>query len=198
MRPFKWALASVSKLCAGGLSRAIATAALCPITLIKTRMEATGAHMLTGRNNMFTVARDVVRAWGVRGLWRGCVPTVLANAPFSAIYYSVYMGIRQHAAPAGWPQAATNFAAGVAAAMVATLATQPSDVLRSRAMLLSDKSSTLAWASSALGGDGRRIFLAGASPRFVKRTLQTALVWTLYESALPTVSRALAGTAPAA
>lgn len=30
--------------------------------------------------------------------------------------------------------------------------------------------------------------LAGAAPRVVKRTLQTALVWTLYEELLPQLS----------
>jgi solute carrier family 25, member 38 len=148
--------------------------------------------MLAGRNNMFTVARGIVRTTGVQGLWKGCVPTVLANAPFSAIYYSVYTGIRNSVAFTGWPQAGVNFSAGLVAAMVATLATQPSDVIRSRAQLTASKIGTLAWASRALGSDGGRVFLAGATPRVLKRTLQTALVWTMYEQLLPVIVLALA------
>ena len=175
---------------AGGLARAIATAVLCPISLIKTRMEATGAYMLTSKNSMFTVARDITREHGVRGLWRGVFPTILSNAPFSALYYSVYSEIKKAAAGSA-PQPAINLGAGFIAAMTATLATQPTDVIRARIQLGASKS-TFETASRALQEHGSRVFMSGAMPRFLKRSVQTALVWALYEELLPVLTAAVA------
>lgn len=177
---------------AGGLSRGLATIVLSPITLIKTRLEATGALGFDSSRSMASIAREVVRTQGVRGLWRGCVPTVLSNAPFSAIYYSVYCHC-QRAAGAGSqiPLFAVNFSAGVLAAMAATIVTQPTDVLRARVQL--GVASGFFSAAKSAGAEGSlpRTFFAGATPRFMKRTIQTALIWTLYEEIMPIVHGAL-------
>ena len=37
---------------------------------------------------------------------------------------------------------------------------------------------------------GLRGLMSGAAPRIVKRTLQTALLWTLYEELLPALTKA--------
>lgn len=178
---------------AGGLSRGLATVVLSPITLIKTRLEATGALGLDSSRTMVTVAREVIKTQGIRGLWRGCVPAVLSNAPFSAIYYSVYSHCQQAAGPESpVPHTAVNFSAGVLAAMVATLVTQPTDVLRARVQL-GVASGLFSAAKSAVKGPDSipRTFLAGAMPRFLKRTIQTALIWTLYEEITPIIYGAL-------
>ena len=172
------------------LARATATAFTSPISLIKTRMEATGAFILAPNNNMFTVARGIVQKNGPQGLWRGAVPTIMSNAPFSGIYYCVYNEIKKFAAQEGRPQAAINFGAGITAAMIATLATQPTDVVRAWIQL----GATGGWVESrsALKRHGGRVLMSGAMPRFLKRSLQTALVWTLYEELLPMMMAALA------
>jgi solute carrier family 25, member 38 len=177
----------------GGLSRAISTAVLSPISLIKTQMEATGAFMIAPPNNMLTVATGIVRSHGVRGLWRGTLPTILSNAPFSGIYYCVYNELKKSASGFGGPQAAFNLGAGFVAAMFATLATQPMDVIRARIQLGASRG-MLQSASMALKEHGGKVFMSGATPRFFKRSLQTALVWTLYEEMLPVVASALTVT----
>jgi solute carrier family 25 protein 38 len=72
-------------------------------------------------------------------------PTVLTNAPFSALYYMFYTklkGVLSEAVATSNdgeqkrpPQAAVNFVSGVFAATVATLLTQPTDVVRTRMQL---------------------------------------------------------------
>ena len=104
------------------------------------------------------------------------------------------------------PSTAANFIAGTVAAVGATLLTQPADVVRTRVQL--------GLAVAAGGGSGaarvgmlqllRAIgreqgmqgLLAGAVPRIVKRTMQTALVWTLYEELYPMLSGAWARALP--
>jgi len=75
----------------------------------------------------------------VRALWRGVLPALGANAPFSAVHYACYSRLQAEIArrrPASSPSSpATNFAAGGVASALATLATQPFDVLRTRGSL---------------------------------------------------------------
>jgi solute carrier family 25, member 38 len=184
-------LVTRSHCTAGGLSRGLATVLLSPVTLVKTRLEATGSFGLSGTGNMFTVARDVIKVQGIRGLWTGCIPAVLSNAPFSAIYYSVYSQC-QKTAIMGAPQPLINFAAGMLGAMVATVVTQPTDVLRARVQL---GAATGLWSAAKTAVQSEsvpRTFMTGAMPRFLKRTIQTALIWTLYEEIMPVVYRILA------
>lgn len=179
---------------AGSLSRGLATAILSPISLIKTKMEATGAYMLAPKNNIIAVARGITQQHGIRGLWRGVVPTILSNAPFSGIYYCVYNEIRKASRGLDSPQTCINFAAGIAAAMVATLATQPTDVFRAWVQLGAAKGATES--AAALRQHGGRVLMSGAMPRFLKRSLQTALVWTLYEELLPMMTSITAVSIP--
>jgi solute carrier family 25, member 38 len=179
---------------AGGLSRGLATVILSPISLIKTKMEATGAYILAPRNNIYTVARSITQQHGVRGLWRGVVPTILSNAPFSGIYYCVYNEIRKAASGSGNPQMAVNFGAGIFAAMAATLATQPTDVFRAWVQLGAARGASES--AAALRKHGSRVLMSGAMPRFLKRSLQTALVWTMYEELLPMMTSFMTLPAP--
>lgn len=176
---------------AGSAARAAATAFTTPISLIKTKMEATGSYMLAPGSNIAAVARAIVRERGMRGLWRGMLPTILSNAPFSGIYYCVYNELKKTAAKRfDAPVPVMNFGAGVIAAMAATLATQPTDVVRAWVQL--GASGGFSDSTTQLRRHGGRVLMSGATPRFLKRSLQTALVWTLYEEIMPLLTAAFA------
>lgn len=46
-----------------------------------------------------------------------------------------------------------------------------------------------ALAVDAFSKGGLKALLSGATPRFMKRSLQTALVWTMYEELLPIITK---------
>ena len=228
----------------GGGARALSTALTSPLTLVKTRMEFCGSVVgastsaaaaaassssvsLRGMSTVSALAA-IARAEGARGLFRGLGPTVAANAPFSALYYSFYSRLRVRFADAGAPAAASNFGAGLLAAAAATVLTQPADMVRTHMQLglggggagaaaagaaagvgaaatgsTAAAAASAAAASSSLGPwqtlssvvrtRGPGALLAGTAPRILKRTLQTALVWTLYEELQPRIATAASG-----
>ena len=168
--------------CAAGLSRAAATTLLCPVTVVKTRMEF--GSLPPGLNPVQAMAR-VGRSEGPLALYRGLGASILSSAPFSALYYLFYTRLQRRlgeVAP-GSP-AAVNFASGVIAAAGATVLTQPIDFLRTKAQLSTARVGGGAGLLKELGSIAGSAAFSGTSPRFFKRVLQTALVWTLYEHLL--------------
>lgn len=237
-------------------------------------MEYVGAGGHAYRGTLHAL-REIWRAEGLRGMYRGIGPTALSQAPFSALYYMFYTQLQASSAPPlgglprsmlprswwqspfgrglrsaslaikgvlSWacalfssvcctrgaqagsnipelrcrppsprlqerlkggerPSVAVNFVSGTLAGMAATVLTQPADVIRTRMQLdLSGaaggagapaaQGSTLQIFRQIVGQQGLRGLLVGAAPRVVKRTLQTALLWTLYEELYPALSRA--------
>ena len=133
----------------GGGARTLSSALTSPLTLVKTRMEFAGS----GGASTVQALAAIARAEGARGLLRGLGPTVAANAPFSALYYSFYSRLRVRFADAGAPAAASNFGAGLLAAAAATVLTQPADMVRTHMQL----------GLGGLGGGGAGPALGGAA-----------------------------------
>jgi solute carrier family 25 protein 38 len=231
----KPALTAGEAFLVGGGARTLSSALTSPLTLVKTRMEFAGS----GGASTVQALAAIARAEGARGLLRGLGPTVAANAPFSALYYSFYSRLRVRFADAGAPAAASNFGAGLLAAAAATVLTQPADMVRTHMQLglgglggggagaalggaagaalggaagaaaatgavsSSSAAAAAAASSSSLGPwqtlsavvreRGPGALLAGTAPRILKRTLQTALVWTLYEELQPRFATAASG-----
>lgn len=184
----------------GGLSRAMAAVVSCPITVVKTRMEYvanSGSPVVHRYQGTFQALKSIAKSEGVAGLYRGLGPTVLSNAPFSALYYTFYTRLQSRLSPDRKPSTAVNFVSGTIAAVAATLITQPADVVRTRVQLglssqmvsrfsgTTSANSMITVLRSISKNEGMTGLFAGAAPRILKRTLQTALVWTLYEELMP-------------
>jgi hypothetical protein len=83
----------------------------------------------------------------------------------------------------GRHSATRTFACSTAAGFVATLATQPFDVLRTRVQLEQRAVRSITRARSLLE-QGMSVFLAGFWPRLMKRTLASSVTWTVFEQML--------------
>ncbi len=184
----------------GGLSRAMAAVVSCPITVVKTRMEY--AH-IPGRaslpvpkyKNTFHALETIFKTEGMKGLYRGLTPTILSNAPFSAFYYLFYTRLQTRLQEYDLSPMMVNLSSSTVAAIGATLLTQPADVVRTRMQLNLVNAQARATSLQVMRGivtsQGMYGLLVGAAPRMLKRTLQTALVWTLYEEISPRIHLAL-------
>ncbi|CAI0451283.1 unnamed protein product [Linum tenue] len=79
---------------AGAAAGAIAATFVCPLDVIKTRLQVHGlpvaAHSSGRGSAIVTILQSIVKTEGVRGLYRGLSPTILAILPNWAVYFTVY------------------------------------------------------------------------------------------------------------
>ncbi|KAJ1953788.1 hypothetical protein EC988_002794, partial [Linderina pennispora] len=74
---------------AGALSGVTSCVLLQPFDLLKTRMQQsyTQQAMVLRQSSILKSAQAVVAQDGVRGLWRGTIPTLIRNAPGTSLYF---------------------------------------------------------------------------------------------------------------
>nr|CAD7260144.1 unnamed protein product [Timema shepardi] len=142
--------------------------------------------------------RVIYRTEGARGLCCGLVPTLFRDAPFSGLYLMFYTQIktllpegedkllRLWRVFADWLKgnlsAPTNFSCGLVAGLLASVMTQPADVLKTKMQLYPDKFQNLqtiiVYVHKKYGVKG---YFKGLVPRMLRRTLMAAMAWTVYE-----------------
>jgi len=168
----------------GAASRTIAGSILLPFTVIKARYES-GFFGYTGIGNAFVA---IYRIEGVRGLWSGMCATVMRDAPFSGLYLMFYneakkSAMERRASVAPWlPVPTLHFLCGLWAGALASVVTQPPDVLKTHMQLNPQMhrkvTTTLLFVYRKNGVKG---FFRGLVPRTMRRTLMAATAWTVYE-----------------
>jgi len=175
----------LNALATGACARVIATILVSPITVVKTRVEYFGAEP---RKNFVQCVMKLAKKEGLGGLYRGVLPNIASSVPFSAIYYSLYTSMQDRLAQADrlrdQPPVVRNLISSSCAAVVATLTTQPADILRTQAQLDFSSNSALKNAQllySRCRELGFRTLFVGSGPRVTKRIFQAILVWTVYE-----------------
>ncbi|XP_071388827.1 mitochondrial glycine transporter B-like isoform X1 [Centroberyx affinis] len=164
----------------GAGARAVAGVSMLPVTVIKTRFES-------GRYNYVSVAgalRSVYETEGIRALFSGLTATLLRDAPFSGIYVMFYSQAKR-----SLPQEVSsscyaplmNFGCGVVSGVLASLVTQPADVVKTHIQVSPSHWSTTDAVRYIYTENGLRGFFRGAVPRSLRRTLMAAMAWTVYE-----------------
>lgn len=161
-----------------------------PITVIKTRFES-------GIYNYHRISQALAQIYskeGIRGLCCGLVPTLVRDAPFSGLYLMFYTQLKQllamnrHSDTAGGSSlhpivaSTAHFSCGVTAGILASMVTHPADVIKTRMQLDPIKNhSVRATVVRVFRDTGVRGFMVGLAPRMLRRTLMSALAWTVYE-----------------
>ncbi|KAJ2714132.1 Carrier protein, mitochondrial [Coemansia spiralis] len=202
-------LASYEKyasLFAGCSARTMAVAVISPLELVRTRVQASPVH------NVRTVISDIsheIRRGGIRILWRGLVPTLWRDVPFSAIYWFGYerwraavyepMFAARRARTAGPANAdlvsrlAVAFCSGASSGVVAATVTMPFDVAKTRRQIeryaaaghpqqqLTRPSSLAHVLREIVAAEGPRGLFAGLAPRLMKVVPSCAIMISSYE-----------------
>eukprot|EP01063_Lacrimia_lanifica_P012581 TRINITY_DN1923_c0_g3_i1.p1 TRINITY_DN1923_c0_g3~~TRINITY_DN1923_c0_g3_i1.p1 ORF type:complete len:272 (+),score=71.62 TRINITY_DN1923_c0_g3_i1:139-954(+) len=143
-------------------------------------------------------AAALVRAEGVRGLYRGVAATASKNALNTAIRFPAqrfFKGCFPHT-DHGAAAAAQHGAAGVLAGWTSVVATQPFDTIKTKQQGTSPGGARLPLAravSETWRGGGVRGFYAGTVPRLLRVAPENAILFAIY----PSVRDALAAAAGA-
>ncbi|XP_077525825.1 mitochondrial glycine transporter A-like isoform X3 [Haemaphysalis longicornis] len=168
----------------GASARSIAGVVLLPVTVIKTRFESEVYHY----RSMSEATRDIYRTHGMRGLYSGLIPTLIRDAPYSGIYLVFYVQAKRFVPQSvqqegsGGQLVAANFTCGLVAGLLASVVTQPADVIKTHMQLSPAKfSSILATVLLVAREEGVVGYFRGLVPRMLRRTLVTAMAWSFYE-----------------
>lgn len=172
---------ALESVCLGAGARTVAGVCMLPVTVVKTRFES-------GRYSYSSVSGALLsmyRTEGLRSLFSGLTATLLRDAPFSGIYVMFYTQSKKSLPPelVSAPCAPLlNFSCGIFAGVLASLVTQPADVVKTRVQVSPGKfGGTKEAIVYIFRTDGVRGFFRGAVPRCLRRTLMAAMAWTVYE-----------------
>lgn len=152
------------------LARTVETYVRMPLELIRTQMQAAEGSM-----SIATCAR-ALRAQPFHLWFRGTVPTLLRDVPFSAIYWFSYEhAMRRTEIPSEWvPNGgvrtfAKSFLCGAGAGMVAGLLTTPTDVIKTVRQHQVDGGQSASYADIwRLMRQNPRLAFAGVGPRLLR------------------------------
>ena len=116
-------------LLAGSLSRTIAVAAVCPLELIRTKMQSRLGY---NYREVVSVIHSAVVQNGVLSLWRGLSAMLLRDVPFSIFYWIGYEELKNRFR-CSWSREYDNivpFIAGSISGCSAAILTNPLDVIK--------------------------------------------------------------------
>ncbi|XP_029914949.1 mitochondrial glycine transporter A [Myripristis murdjan] len=172
-------LGAIEAMMLGVGARTVAGVFMLPVTVIKTRFES-------GRYNYGSVAgalRCVCQTEGPKALFSGLMPTLIRDAPFSGIYVMFYSqtkaSLPKEISTSAYAPVA-NFSCGVLAGVLASLITQPADVVKTHVQV-STQLRTADAIKYIYMEHGLQGFFRGAVPRSLRRTMMAAMAWTVYE-----------------
>jgi len=169
----------------GCSARTVAACIMIPFTVIKTRFESPNFHY----SSTVSALRQILQTEGLRGLTRGLGATLVRDVPFSGLYLMFYEHLKSitpddvkktHGSSA-------HFVCGMTAGVLASLVTQPADVIKTRLQLSPDTKSVATVIGQIYRQQGLVGFTSGLVPRSLRRTLMAALAWTVYEKMIKSI-----------
>jgi len=171
----------------GMMARTISGVTMIPMTVVKTRYES-GVY---GYRGIREAMQLIYQREGSRGLTCGLSATLLRDAPFSGLYFMFYTQLKQ-LYPSDYLDgrftSLCHLSCGMVAGVMASLLTQPFDVIKTKMQLypkkFSNMFSVVTYIHAKYGPLG---FLKGLAPRLLRRTLMAAMAWTVYEKVTETL-----------
>ncbi|CAK9170795.1 unnamed protein product [Ilex paraguariensis] len=182
---------------AGMLSNLISCVYYVPLEVICQRLMVQGLPGITFCNGPFDIVCKVVKAEGIRGMYRGFGLTAVTQSPASALWWGAY-GAAQHIIwrslscaenlekkPSHLDMVAVQATAGMVAGACSSVVTTPIDTVKTRLQVIDDygagRPSVIRTAKTLLKEDGWRGFYRGFGPRFLNMSLYGTTMIVTYE-----------------
>jgi len=122
---------TLQSLLIGATARAFAASAMIPFTVLKTRFES-GSFQYRGLGSALV---SIAKTEGGVGLCRGLAPTLLRDAPFSALYLACYEALKANLPGQETSPTSHHLLCGLGAGVLASLATHPADRVKTTMQL---------------------------------------------------------------
>ncbi|GAB2265578.1 hypothetical protein Dimus_000616 [Dionaea muscipula] len=183
---------------AGMLSNLVSCVYYVPLDVVCQRLMVQGLPGTTIRGGPLDIVRKVIKAEGIRGLYRGFGLTALSQSPASALWWGTY-GVSQHILwrslgyvdnmekkPSHVEMATVQATAGLVAGACSSVITTPIDTVKTRLQVLDNncgegRPSVLKTANALIKEDGWRGFYRGFGPRFLNMSLYGTTMIVTYE-----------------
>ncbi|XP_025198921.1 mitochondrial glycine transporter B-like [Melanaphis sacchari] len=164
---------------AGFSARCITVSVLMPFTVLKTRVESGQYHYTTLTRGI----TDIYRLEGWKVLCRGWTPTILRDAPFSALYFMIFIKLKNTniLEELDNKQPLYIFGCGLLAGGLASCITQPFDVIKTSQQVSKEKLLLIDAIIMIKRKYGIAGYFKGLSLRVLRRSLMAAMTWTVYE-----------------
>eukprot|EP01017_Pseudomicrothorax_dubius_P042467 TRINITY_DN6936_c0_g3_i1.p1 TRINITY_DN6936_c0_g3~~TRINITY_DN6936_c0_g3_i1.p1 ORF type:complete len:301 (-),score=42.19 TRINITY_DN6936_c0_g3_i1:132-1034(-) len=156
-----------------------------PLTVVRARCEVVGCN---DYNGVIHALRKIYREEGIRGMMKGSVATAWRDAPFAGIYFMILSKSNQYLKELEVPRSLATFISGMIGGSIASVATQPFEVIRTRIQVnfhgkTNDQEYTgiLDAIKRIHKEEGPQGFMRGLLPRLMRKPLNNALTFTLFE-----------------
>lgn len=186
---------------AGAMTGVVASFFLCPLELIKCRMQALEQLTSHQRNHpvalqqasIVAIARDILRREGIRGLYRGLPGIWVKDVPGSFIFFGSYefaKSMIKHTLHVDNLSSREVFLAGVFAGLC-FCSTHPIESIKTRVQVLSGSSSHshqvrhgfIGTAWHILRNEGFKPLCSGLTPSMIRAGLFSGIQFLVYEKA---------------
>ncbi|KAF2838617.1 mitochondrial tricarboxylate transporter-like protein [Patellaria atrata CBS 101060] len=138
----------------------------------------------------------IAREQGIRGFFKGFVPTTARQSANSAVRFSSYTSLKQlaqsYVAPGEKLGTLSTFGIGGMAGIITVYTTMPLDTVKTRMQSIESRSqykNSFNCAAKILKEEGILTFWSGAVPRLVRLMLSGGIVFTMYEKTMEQLDR---------
>ncbi|RYE26749.1 MAG: solute carrier family 25 protein, partial [Sphingobacteriales bacterium] len=174
-------------------SRTLTTLTINPMNVIKTRFEVVGSNQYS---SILHAVKSIYQKDGLKGFYKGIVPTIIRDVPYSGLQYSSYRwGMDlwgRHISPNknAYDSSLVVSLVGAVSSIFAVLVTYPFDNIRVRLQCndmmganqpSSEHKGMVSMAKYVYHNEGMKGFYLGYVPRLMKKGTATALSWVVYE-----------------
>lgn len=184
-------------LAAGLSARLFGTAVRTPFDIVKQRLQVDGALKKSRYRGMLHAFKDIIATEGLRkGLLAGYTVTLLRDAPFAGIYFTTYEYLKKlqggsllNVKGGDGLHAGNHLIAGATAGAVASTATIPVDVVKTRLQTQAVTAGSVVQYSgvvdafkSILAEEGPRGFVRGLGARLLYIMPASSITFAAYEA----------------
>lgn len=175
----------------GASARIVAASIASPLELARTSVQA---GVVKNNNGVWGVLKDIRNVYGIKGWWNGLGPTLIRDAPFSAIYWSVYECLKRYnftGRGKNTSEEMINYlTSGIGAGALAAFCTVPADVVKTRRQTAAVVSltnghngncSSVGIVREIVSSEGVKGLFKGAGPRVGKVAPACAIMMGCFE-----------------